>query len=199
MVPMPFIELSGDDKETLHSLAREAIRVRLLFDRELRIDETAFSPALQQLAASFVTLYKAAPRKKEHERKQLRGCIGAIQATEPLVMDVVHHAIASACDDPRFPPVTLDEEPDLSIEISVLTTPEVLSLSTEQELLEQLVPCVDGLIIEYGSHRATFLPTVWDSLPEKTEFLKQLKLKAELAEDFWSDDLKAWRYHTLCF
>lgn len=199
MVPMPFIELSADDKQTLHSLAREAIRIRLLFDRELRIDETAFNPALQQLAASFVTLHKAAPHKTEYERKKLRGCIGTTRATEPLVMDVVHHAIASAFDDPRFPPVTLDEESDLTIEISVLTTPEVLSFSTEPELLEQLVPCVDGLIIEYGSHQATFLPTVWGNFPEKMEFLKQLKLKAELAEDFWSDDLKAWRYHTLCF
>ena len=196
---MPFIELSADDKQTLHSLAREAIRVRLLFDRELRIDETAFNPALQQLAASFVTLYKPIRHTKENERKKLRGCIGATRATEPLVMNVVHHAIASAFDDPRFPPVTLDEEPDLSIEISVLTTPETMSFSTEQELLDQVVPSEDGLIIEYGSHRATFLPTVWSSLPKKTEFLKQLKLKAELAEDFWSDDLKVWRYHTLCF
>ena len=190
MEPMPFIELSPDDKQTLLSLARESIRVRLLFERDLRIDEMVFSPALQQQASSFITL---------HKKNKLRGCIGALRAREPLVMDVVHHAAASAFDDPRFPPVTLDEEPELQIEISVLTSPSPLIFTSEQDLLEQLVPDKDGLIIEVGAHRATFLPSVWNSLPGKIEFLEQLKLKAELPAGFWSDDIKAWRYHTLCF
>ena len=186
----PFIELSVENQRELLSLARESIRVRLLFDRDLRIDETAFCPALQQQAASFVTL-----RKKD----QLRGCVGTTQAAEPLVMDVVHHAMASALDDPRFPPVTLEEEPQLHIEISVLSTPIPMSFSNEAELLEQLSPGKDGLIIEMGAHRSTFTPNVWDNLPNKTEFLQQLKLKADLAADFWSDKLKAWRYKTYCF
>ncbi len=185
-----FIELSAEDQKELLSLARESIRIRLLFQRDLRIDETAFSPALQQQAASFVTLRK---------KGKLRGCIGATQASEPLVMDVVHHAIASAFDDPRFPPVALDEEPELHIEISVLSTPTPMSFANEHELLEQLAPGKDGLIIEVGAHRSTFLPSVWGNLPDKADFLTQLKLKADLAADFWSDKLKAWRYETHSF
>jgi uncharacterized protein len=188
--PMPFIELSMDDQQTLLSLARESIRVRLLFERDLCIDETAFSPALQQQATSFVTL---------HKKDKLRGCIGSDQVSKPLVTDVVHHAMASAFDDPRFPAVTLDEEPTLQIKISVLTTPIPLSFASEQDLLDQLAPNEDGLTLEMGAHRATFLPTVWSLLPGKTEFLEQLKLKAELPSDFWSDDIKAWQHHTFCF
>lgn len=187
---MPFIELSPDDKQILLSLARESIQVRLLFERDLRIDELVFSPALQQQASSFITL---------HKKNKLRGCIGALQAREPLVIDVVHNAAASAFDDPRFPPVTLDEEPELQIKISVLTSPTPLIFTSEQDLLAQLVPDKDGLIIEVGAHRATFLPSAWNSLPGKIEFLEQLKLKAELPAVFWSDDIKAWRFQTLCF
>lgn len=187
---MSFIELSTEDQQQLLSLARESIRVRLLFNRDLRIDETAFSPALQQQAASFVTLTK---------KGKLRGCIGAIQATEPLVMDVVHHAMAAAFDDPRFPPLTLEEESDIHIEISVLSTPSPLSFGSEEELLTQLTPGKDGLIIEVGAHRSTFLPSVWETLPDKTDFLTHLKLKAGLTDNFWSDKLKAWRYNTHAF
>lgn len=185
-----FIELSAKDQQELLSLARESIRIHLLFQRDLHIDETAFSPSLQQQAASFVTLRK---------KGKLRGCIGATKATEPLVMDVVHHAMASAFDDPRFPCVTMDEEPELHIEISVLSTPTPLSFANEQELLEQLTPGKDGLIIEVGAHCSTFLPSVWSNMKDETEFLTQLKLKADLAADFWSNNLKAWSYQTYCF
>ncbi len=189
-VPMPFIELSDDDQQKLLSLARESIQVRLLFDRDLHIDETTFSPALQQLAACFVTLRK---------KGTLRGCVGTLEASRPLVTNVVHHAAASAFEDPRFPAVNRDEEAELQIEISVLTEPTPMSFNSETELIEQLVPERDGLIIEKGSHRATFLPTVWSAIPDKASFLKQLKRKAGLADDFWSDNLKAWRYDTTSF
>lgn len=185
-----FITLSVDDQQELLSLARESIRVRLLLERDLLIDETAFSPALQQQATSFVTLRK---------KGQLRGCIGSTQITESLVTNVVHHAMASAIDDPRFPPVTLDEESALHIEISVLSTPTLLTFADEKELLAQLSSKRDGLTIEVGANKATFLPDVWNSMKDETEFLSQLKLKADLATDFWSDNLKAWNYQTYCF
>jgi len=187
---MPFIELSRDDQQTLLSLARESIRVRLLFDRDLTIDETVFSPALRQLAASFVTL---------KIRGKLRGCIGALEARQPLVMDVVLHAAAAAMDDPRFPPLTLDEEAEIAIDISVLSAPTPLTFSSEQQLLEQLTVGEDGLIIEAGPHRATFLPSVWSSLPDKQQFLSQLKLKAGIPQDISPEKLKAWRYQAISF
>lgn len=187
---MPFINLSAEDRRTLVSLARESIRVRLLFDRDLRIDEIAFSPALQQWAASFVTL-------KIHGK--LRGCIGTLEARQPLVQDVVHNAAAAALDDPRFPPLTLEEESETSIDISVLTVPEPLQFTTEDELLAQLSPGVDGLTIEAGVHRSTFLPSVWGSLPDKAQFLRQLKLKAGMELDISPSKLKAWRYQADSF
>lgn len=187
---MPFIELTDDDQLKLLSLARESIQVQLLFKRDLQIDETLFSPSLQQCAASFVTL---------RINNKLRGCIGALTATQPLVTDVVQHAASAAFDDPRFPPLTREEEAQIHIEISVLTEPTPLLFSTEEQLLTQLTPGEDGLIIEKGSHRGTFLPTVWRSLPDKTQFLEQLKQKAGLPSTPLDGNTKAWRYHTICF
>ncbi|MEH6469154.1 MAG: AmmeMemoRadiSam system protein A [Porticoccus sp.] len=187
---MPFIELSDDDQQKLLLLARESIQVRRLFERDLLIDETTFSPALKQQAASFVTLRK---------KGKLRGCIGALEATQPLVVDVVQNAAASAFEDPRFPAVSREEVAEIHIEISVLTEPSLLSFSSEADLLAQLVSGKDGLVIEKGSHRATFLPAVWESIPGKIQFLEQLKLKAGLPINFWSNKLKVWRYHTVCF
>lgn len=187
---MPYIELNGEDRHTLLSLARESIRVSLLFDKDLSIDSSAFSPALQQWAASFVTL---------KIKGRLRGCIGTLEAHRPLVNDVVHNAAASALEDPRFPALTLDEEARTTIDISVLTTPEPVLFTSEDELLAQLTANEDGLIIESGFQRATFLPSVWENLPDKRQFLDQLKLKAGIQLDISADKLKAWRYQADCF
>lgn len=187
---MSFIELSEDDRQILLTLARESIRVRLLFDRDLQIDETVFSHALQQPACSFVTL---------KIKQTLRGCIGSTEASRPLVVDVVHHAASAALDDPRFPPLSLQEEALVSIEISVLTEATPLLFSSEDELLAQLEPGIDGLTIESGTQRATFLPSVWTTLPDKQQFLDHLKSKAGLEPELSAEKLKAWHYQTVCF
>lgn len=187
---MSFIKLSYDDRQTLLSLCRESIRVRLLFDRDLNIDKAAFSPALQQTAACFVTLKIDG---------KLRGCIGSLEAHQALVEDAVHNAAAAAVDDPRFPRLTLDEEAHVDIDISVLTTPIALEFDSEEALLEQLTPGKDGLIIESGHYRATFLPSVWDSLPGKAAFLAQLKEKAGIPQKIDPEDLSAWCYQTVSF
>jgi len=187
---MPFIELTDNDRLTLLALARESIRVRLLFDRDLTIDESAFSPALSQIASSFVTLKLGG---------RLRGCIGTLEAHRPLVEDVVRNAAAAALDDPRFPPLTLAEEGQTEMNISVLTAPVELQFDSEEALLAQLTPGEDGLIIEAGHHRATFLPVVWTDLPDKSQFLAHLKKKAGIPQDIDPGKLTAWRYQTVSF
>ncbi|WP_438951447.1 AmmeMemoRadiSam system protein A [Porticoccus sp.] len=187
---MSFIEISEDDQQILLTLARESIRVRLLFDRDLQIDETAFSHTLQQPACSFVTL---------KIKQILRGCIGSTEPSRPLVMDVVHHAASAALDDPRFPPLSLQEEPLTSIEIAVLSHATPMLFSSEDELLSQLQPGIDGLTLESGALRATFLPSVWTTLPDKRQFLDHLKRKAGLEPELPAEKLKAWRYQAVCF
>ena len=187
---MSSIELSEDDQQILLTLARESIRVRLLFDRDLQIDETVFSHVLQQPACSFVTL---------KIKQVLRGCIGSTEPCRPLVVDVVHHAASAALDDPRFPPLSLQEEALVSIEISVLTEATPLLFSTDDELLSQLEPGIDGLTLECGALHATFLPSVWTSIPDKQQFLDRLKHKAGLEPGLPMEKLKAWRYQTVCF
>jgi AmmeMemoRadiSam system protein A len=135
--------------------------------------------------ASFVTL---------RSQGELRGCIGCLEPRRPLVEDVRANARAAALEDRRFHPVRQEELGEISLEVSVLLPLEELEFADEAELLSALRPGVDGVVIECDGRRATFLPQVWDSLPDKTVFLEQLRLKAGLPKGFWSDRLRAWRY-----
>ena len=132
---------------------------------------------LEAPAAAFVTL---------HTRSgDLRGCIGSLIARRSLIEDVRSNALAAAFEDPRFPRLTADELPGTVIEVSVLTTPEPLSYADAQELVHKLTPTIDGVILEHGWHRATFLPQVWDQLPMPEEFLSHLCSKAGLSATAW--------------
>lgn len=142
-------------------------------------------PELAKLAASFVTLT---------QKGQLRGCIGSLEARRPLATDIAENAFAAAFSDPRFPPLRRPELEHTRIEVSLLDTPEPIEFADETEALGQLCPGVDGLILNCGHHRATFLPQVWESLPTPRLFLEQLKLKAGLPGDFWSPSLRLSRY-----
>lgn len=140
---------------------------------------------LMEERATFVTL--------EIEGR-LRGCIGMLEACRPLAQDVEENARSAAFQDPRFPPLSRKEFDRLEIHISVLSPPEEISFSSEADLLDQIHPGSDGLILQEGFSRGTFLPSVWDELPEKERFLSHLKLKAGLPETYWSDTLQVFRY-----
>jgi len=141
--------------------------------------------ALDRPGASFVTLRHAGA---------LRGCIGGLQARRALHEDVRAHALAAAFDDPRFEPLAREEFAGLQIEVSVLGQAEPLAAAAESETRAALRPGVDGVILEWRGRRATFLPQVWEQLPQAAQFLNALKLKAGLAPDFWADDLRLARY-----
>ncbi len=142
-------------------------------------------PAFEAPGASFVTL---------HLRGALRGCIGTLQAHRPLGLDVRLNAAAAAFRDPRFPPLADGELDALAIEVSLLSAPERLDVSSEAQLLGRLVPGADGLILECEEKRATFLPQVWSQLPDPREFLARLRAKAGIAAGSWSPALKVYRY-----
>lgn len=192
---MPSIEsvtgaLSEDERNQLLALAKNSIRHGLQHATPLSIDPIAYSEALRQWRASFVTLLK---------QGALRGCIGHLEATRPVVLDVVENAFAAAFGDPRFPALAADEFPLLTIHISILSAAEPITFTSESELIEQLQPGVDGLILETGMQRGTFLPTVWSQLPDPKAFLRQLKLKAGLSANYWSEEIKVSRYTTETF
>jgi len=183
-------ELGQEERRTLLRLAREAIRHGLEEGHRLPVDPSQYGDALSQQGASFVTLTK---------NGNLRGCIGTLQGYQPLVADVAQHAHAAAFSDPRFQPLGEDELDKIEIAVSILGEPEEITISDEQDLCRQLVPGVDGVILEYGSLRGTFLPSVWESLPECPEFVRHLKQKAGLSPDFWADGIRVYRYRTESF
>lgn len=188
--PERSVNLNDAERRLLVQLAHSAISHGLTHDRPLTVSLRDYPQHLRAPGASFVTL---------HYRNQLRGCIGSLEAQRPLLEDIACNAHAAAFHDPRFLPVTPAELDDLTIHIAILQPAQVLTFHSETELLRQLRPGIDGLILQEGTHRATFLPSVWESLPEPREFLRQLKRKAGLSEDHWSDSMQAWRYTTESF
>src|SRR5688572_26864060 len=139
------------------------------------------APWLREQGATFVTL-------KQSER--LRGCIGSLQARRPLIDDVRGNALAAAFRDPRFPPLAREELERTRVEVSLLSPMEPINFESEQDALVQLRPGIDGVVFEYGYHSSTYLPQVWEDLPEPAEFLATLKQKAGLPPDFWDRDVK---------
>jgi len=115
------------------------------------------------------------------------------------VNDIAEHAYAAAFQDPRFPPLQDSELNQLDVEISVLSQSEQILFDSEEELLQKIRPDVDGLIIEAGYNRGTFLPSVWEQLPDKKDFLNHLKMKAGFPSDWWDSNAKISRYETFSF
>ena len=162
-------------------IARHAIQ-RRFGDKE---KFEPIEPWLKKEAASFVTLTR---------QGELRGCMGSIEPRRPLCEDVRQNALAAAFGDPRFSPLSREELDDTRIEVSVLSPIEPLSFSDEADVLNQLRPGIDGIVFEHGGCRSTFLPQVWESLPDPGEFLGHLKRKAGFSADFWAPDVRLWRY-----
>ncbi len=172
------------------ALARASIACGLQHDHPLAVTVTDYEAPLQSVRCCFVTL---------HKQGELRGCIGALGASRPLVTDIAEHAYGAAFQDPRFPPLQKEELALLTISISILSPRQELLFSSEAELLAQLTPFRDGIVLEDGNRRATFLPEVWQQLPDKQDFWQQLKRKAGLSPDHWSQALRAFRYSTEAF
>ena len=174
--------MQGDELgRALISNARQAIAAELAL-AAARPPEHA---ALLRRGATFVTLFC---------HGELRGCIGSLRPTRGLGFDVRENAVAAAFRDPRFPPLTAAEFAATWIEISLLSAAESFRFASEGELWNRLRPGVDGVTLEFAQKRATFLPQVWEALPEPREFLSALKLKAGLAVDFWSPSLNVALY-----
>ncbi len=178
-------QIPASGRSALIEVARASISHGLSHHEPLKVDPADYDGVLAQAGASFVTL------KIEG---QLRGCIGRMTSDRPLVCSVAHNAYAAAFEDPRFGPLIEAEFARINVHISVLTKPKAMTFDGEDDLLRQLRPGVDGLVLESGRCRGTFLPAVWQTLPEPRQFLNQLKVKAGLHPDAWPDDAKVMRY-----
>ncbi|HET7649832.1 MAG TPA: AmmeMemoRadiSam system protein A [Gammaproteobacteria bacterium] len=176
--------LDPENRRVLLGIARQTIEAAHPA-AQLRTGDVDVPVLLHKHRASFVTL---------KTNGDLRGCIGTLEPVRPLHADVAHNAYAAAFRDPRFMPVTPDEVAQLEIEISVLDSPEPIEVAGYRDLLAQLRPAVDGLIVEAGRRRATFLPSVWDTLPDPEDFVSHLWKKAGLAFAAWPSGIRVLRY-----
>jgi AmmeMemoRadiSam system protein A len=143
------------------------------------------APWLQTNGACFVTL---------SQQGELRGCIGSLEARRPLLADVKANALAAAFQDSRFSPLEAHELDHTEIEVSLLSPMQAMPFSSERDVLDRLQPGIDGVLLEFGRHRGTFLPQVWEQLPLAQDFMMRLKRKAGLPHDFWAQDIRLYRY-----
>lgn len=173
--------LSTKPGKTLLPIARASITLAL--GRACEAAEDA--SWLQEQGACFVTLT---------QRGQLRGCIGTLQAHRSVLADVKANALAAAFRDPRFAPLAATELDHTEIEVSLLSPMQAMDFSSEADALARLQPGIDGVVLEFGSYRSTFLPQVWEQLPTPGEFIAQLKYKAGLPFDFWAEGVRLHRY-----
>jgi AmmeMemoRadiSam system protein A len=169
-------QLTSEEKTTLLRLARQALETSVNGGQLPPIDEASLTPALRAEGASFITLTVGG---------NLRGCIGALEPYQPLAEDVREHAAAAALQDYRFHPVQPGELEGIEIEVSRLTVPVPLDYKDADDLLTRLHPGVDGVILRDGIRRATFLPQVWEKIPDPTEFLENLCYKMGASPDTW--------------
>jgi AmmeMemoRadiSam system protein A len=168
--------LTGEERQFLLRIAREAIVCAAAGQTLPELELSSLTARLKEQGAAFVTL-------TIHD--QLRGCIGALQASQPLALDVQEHAVAAATEDYRFPPVRQDEVDQLVIEISRLSPSHKLAYADAGDLLKKLRPGVDGVVLRRGFQRATFLPQVWANIPDPADFLTQLCFKMGASGDLW--------------
>ena len=176
--------------QRLLQLARCSIQAALEGQARPGPEETIPDPALHEPGASFVTLYLD---------DALRGCVGSLEAHHPLARDVAANALAAAFRDPRFSPLDHDELVRTRIHLSVLDSPEPVSFSDEEQLVALLRPGHDGIVLTAGERRATFLPAVWEQLPDPREFLEHLRCKAGVPEDFPLTRARIERYEVRSF
>lgn len=169
-------QLTDGEKQTLLRLAREAMEHGVRGRKLPPLDNYSVTPRLSEHGASFVTLTI---------HGELRGCIGALEAWQPLVDDVREHAVAAALEDPRFRPVDETELDRIKIEVSRLTAPHPLEYSSSADLLTKLRPHVDGVILKNDYRRATFLPQVWNQIPDPEDFLDHLCAKMGANPNLW--------------
>ena len=184
------LNLTEQQQKELLRLARQTIARGCQESLPPAIDHKNQPAVFLQQGACFVTLHKFG---------DLRGCIGSTEAYRPLIDDVVNNAFASAFRDHRFASVQEQELADLDIEISILTPKQLMPVKTEAELLANIRPGIDGLLINNARYRATFLPQVWKQLPEPERFLAHLKQKAGMPADLWPEDMACYKYQCIQF
>lgn len=189
------MHLTETDRQTLRAIAITSITHGLATGRprlpDLDDPSAPLTAALTAPGASFVTLTRG--------DGNLRGCIGRLEATRPLALDVADNAFSAAFRDPRFAPLTAAEWSDCQLKLSVLGAATPMHFASEADLTAQLVPGEDGLILEARGRRGTFLPSVWAQLPDARTFVQHLKNKIGWPLDPWPADVRAWRYRVLEF
>ncbi|MCJ7556344.1 MAG: AmmeMemoRadiSam system protein A [Gammaproteobacteria bacterium] len=181
------MKLDADQRSLLLKIARNSLESGLRHGHAGYPEPASMPENLRLPGACFVTL---------HKQGRLRGCIGSLEAREPMAQAVAGSAFAAGFQDPRFPPLCADELTQVDLEISILSPLQDLDVSSEQDLIGRLRPGIDGLLLDEGRHHAVYLPSVWAQIPDPGQFVGQLKLKGGWPADYWSESMRVRLFQT---
>ena len=176
------------NREAIVSIVSKSLEKAVLENSEYSPQRDDYDNVMFNKGASFVTLEK---------NKKLRGCIGSVFSTLSIADDLAKNTNLAALHDTRFDPVTKEELKDITFKVSLLTGFEEIKFSSYEDLLKQIKPKIDGLLIKDGHRQGIFLPTVWEDIPNKKDFLAELKIKAGLSPSYWSDNIEVFRFRTV--
>jgi AmmeMemoRadiSam system protein A len=182
--------LDAPARRVLLGVARDSIEQSLLSGARAPFSPSGFSAPLTEWRSTFVTLML---------RERLRGCCGRLEPERPLIEDVWHNAYAAGFQDPRFDPLAAHELSNLQIEVSILAPLERIDVNSTEELLAALTPGKHGLVLGSSGQRVTFIPHVWEGIPDATTFVRELRRKAGWLDEGWQTDLEAWRFEAEAF
>ena len=176
---------SDEERGLMLSAAIDSIEHGLHRGTAFPVRPKNFPSVLQSDGASFVTIQVDG---------NLRGCIGTLNAYRSLIIDIVENAFSASRNDTRFPPICFEDLPMMDVHLSILSEPEPMDVLDEEDFIRQLRPGIDGAILQTGSKRGTFLPSVWEHCSDAHDFVRALKRKAGIAADDWPADLQVFRY-----
>jgi uncharacterized protein len=177
-------------RQTILQIARDAIMQSFLGNKDIQINLKLFPAELLEKKGTFVTL---------NINGKLRGCIGSLSPQRPLIVDIIHNAQAAAFHDPRFKALSIEEFKQIEIHVSILTDARAMQVNSREELLAQLRPGEDGIILKENGKSATYLPSVWEKIPEPENFINELRRKAGLEPKGWDESTQVLRYGTIEF
>ncbi len=178
------------NRQSMLQIARDAIMQTLIGNKDIKINLKLFPGQLLEKKGTFVTI---------SSEGKLRGCIGSLSPQRPLILDIIHNAQSAAFHDPRFKALTLSEFQNIEIHISILTEARNMQISSKEELLAQLRPGIDGIILKEKGKSATYLPSVWEKIPKARDFVYELRRKAGLDPEGWDESTQIFCYETIEF
>ncbi len=195
LFPLDLIELNNEDKSSILKVAKKTIAYAMRYDKIMPIEIESFSDILRTPWGLFVTI--ETEKNTNIYKSRSLGSKGSVKSTYPLIKGVVEYSYGAGFKDERFYPLNIERVENFTLNISICSIPLAINCSSDMDIIRQLVPYKDGILLEVNDVKSSFSPNVWKLLPRAKDFWLNLRKKANLRTGVWSDSFKISRYYTV--